>query len=259
MRSSHIATGLKEMRECLENSFIHALNHLLLHHFSVWMHSHCSKTNYVRTNYKQAQQCKEKSVWWCDASIFLLLLLVCLCCYLKSNDPYQCCCKVTATNAIQWDYSAYIDPILRLQFICISGWWSFWIELGDFKYMHTQTLMSSVSITKCITIVLDHTERMRSDFKWYFKRVAILGETIQCAALAQFQPSTYCLAYNQQKYFWALLRVNFHEHKHSSQVIAIRVKWAILIPFLRISFLEKLERKLKDKEDLRCEHIIIWL
>lgn len=139
MRSSHIATGLKEMRECLENSFIHALNHLLLHHFSVRMHSHCSKTNYVRTNYKQAQQCKEKSVWWCDASIFLLLLLVCLCCYLKSNDPYQCCCKVTATNAIQWDYSAYIDPILRLQFICISGWWSFWIELGDFKYMQTQT------------------------------------------------------------------------------------------------------------------------
>lgn len=78
--------------------------------------------------------------------------------------------EVTATNAIPWDYSAYIDPILRLQFICISGWWSFWIELGDFKCMHAQTfsVQFGVSITKCITIVLDSTlERMKSDFKWY--------------------------------------------------------------------------------------------
>lgn len=149
---------------------------------------------------------------------------VCLCCYLKSNDPIHTnvVCKVTTTNTIPWDYSAYIDLILRLHFMCISGWWSFWIELGDFKFMHIKNIQCPVQRIHHrmhYNRTGPHTRMFEErDFKWYLERVArvaILGIHVKCATLAQIQPScmVYSLLFSIQstKYFWALLRGNFRQ------------------------------------------------
>ena len=146
-------------------------NHLLF----LLMHSHHSYIHFsLQTTNKHTR--KSSINMKCSLSGLTMCLCICCCCccgclcsYLKCTDPYPMLLQIHTNKCNSMRLFCISILILRLHFICISGWWSFWMELGDFKIYKQFTIYFSIHTSQFNLIhhqmhhnsELDHIERMK--------------------------------------------------------------------------------------------------